>query len=265
MVIFKKRKLTPVEKLTRKLRHNQYYPFKITDNGLFEYSIRYTRFLAGWIGLGFWGALLATMFASGQSQSSFFLLVVGGVILSIFAIQTYKDPRIYLLDPKNKVYSFSVGPVVQVQDELYNVYIRLRKRLDSGRTYYYLVMNGKGMDRVYLSDTVTEAYGLRELGQQMAANLGLNYFDEEHVSTHHRVIHFPFQAESFKQRLKLLNITEAQLKSQVAADLAKNAAAVDADGHGHHHRHHSHHNANLHPHAHAHGQSGAASHRASGE
>ncbi len=81
------------------------------------------------------------------------------------------------------------------------------RRADSGRLYYFLILNGFRIDPQILSGATIEmkARGKRQpkaagpvcaltprsaeqdvrtLGQRIAANLGLNYFDEPNVSEH---------------------------------------------------------------------------------
>lgn len=54
---------------------------------------------------------------------------------------------------------------------------------------YYLVFSGYLVDEYRLSSPSPSANQLRKLGQEIARNLGLNYFDKTNTSRHHVCLH----------------------------------------------------------------------------
>jgi hypothetical protein len=237
MGVYSTRGLSAVEKLQYKLELNPYYPFTQIDDGLFEYVIRYQRFAGGFFTLLLGAVLLIILIFTDSADSGWFLLPVLMVIMSTFAVVQYRDARIYLVDNVHGVYSFSVGKKVVSEGELHHVYIRLRKRLHtSGRTYYYLVLNGYRFDQVFLSQATHELEELRELGRRLATTLHLNYFDEANTSTLHRIVHFPpdrHQKAVMKTQRRFEEMRAEQERARAAADSAAEAAGAGGGRGGH--------------------------------
>jgi hypothetical protein len=86
---------------------------------------------------------------------------------------------------------FKVGKKVVVGD-YHNIYIRLRKKFDSGqRMHYFIVLGGHRVDKYVLSQVSKDLFvqEMRGLGIKLAENLDLNYFDEANSSPFHVVRH----------------------------------------------------------------------------
>lgn len=186
--IFFKRQLTAVEKLENLLEENPCYPFKQNEDKL-EFSARYARFWAGLIGSIVSLIVVILMAALDQFENTYFLWPALALIVSLFTLYSYREVRNYTLDPTTLTYTFRLGQRVVVKSEYHNVYIRLRSKIASGHVYYYLIFNGYRIDKIFVSSDSEDLTGMRRLGQRLASNLNLNYFDIANVSPHHVVMH----------------------------------------------------------------------------
>eukprot|EP00741_Cyanophora_paradoxa_P001900 tig00000523_g1840.t1 len=188
MGIFTQRK-TVYEQYSSKLDRNPVYPFKKLNDNVYRYEVRYSRF---WVALVFLVlGLIGMIFCgiAGAVFQAYFVMTVGVTIFSLGTVYSYKDMREYVLDGNAKQYIFRIGKKEVTRGEYHNVYIRVRKRFDAGRMYYYLIFNGYRIDKQIISGTSRKMEEMRELGQRLAEGLGINYFDEANVSQHHVVRH----------------------------------------------------------------------------
>eukprot|EP01112_Ceratiomyxa_fruticulosa_P023203 TRINITY_DN877_c0_g1_i2.p1 TRINITY_DN877_c0_g1~~TRINITY_DN877_c0_g1_i2.p1 ORF type:complete len:222 (-),score=22.06 TRINITY_DN877_c0_g1_i2:103-768(-) len=182
-------RLTAIENFTRKLDENPYHPFTRLGPKKFYLRMRYRRFYVSLV-TSFLSLVLVALFSALKEFSGFqFILSAALFVSSITVTYTYKDTREYTLDGENCTYSFKVGKNTSYTGPYHNVYIRLRKRIDSGKARYYLIFNGYQMDKQVLTGTTRNSPGLRQLGQQLAHALAINYFDEPNVSPHHVLRH----------------------------------------------------------------------------
>eukprot|EP01006_Ploeotia_vitrea_P058743 TRINITY_DN70105_c0_g1_i1.p1 TRINITY_DN70105_c0_g1~~TRINITY_DN70105_c0_g1_i1.p1 ORF type:complete len:200 (+),score=78.24 TRINITY_DN70105_c0_g1_i1:70-669(+) len=193
MGIFSNRSLTPAEKLQALIKDNPTHPFLLNYKQQFVHEVRYTRFYIGIVGFVLTVAMVIVFVEFDLVETSFFLWPVSALIMSLFSIIQYRQTRTYILDPHTKTYTFMLGDRVVCKSKFHNVYIRLRKRIDSGTPYYYLIFNGYRIDKLVLTAASRKYLDLRAVGQELAANLNINYFDEANVSDHHRVIHLRSQ------------------------------------------------------------------------
>lgn len=106
---------------------------------------------------------------------------------------TSTSPHSSLRD-KEGWYSFSLSsrrdPIVC--GRLHNVYLRIERQTGfSGAPFYVLVLNGYLMDKHIVSGAVQpeELPDLRKLGNVLAYNIGINFFDVANISTLHTVRH----------------------------------------------------------------------------
>nr|KAJ3421819.1 hypothetical protein HK105_002181 [Polyrhizophydium stewartii] len=99
----------------------------------------------------------------------------------------------YILYPNEYQYEFASGDYIHVRGDFSNIYVRLlRETAESSQRsrMYYLVLNGYEMDRQILCSPTRNLEELRKLGQRIASNLNINYFDEANISKHHVIRHF---------------------------------------------------------------------------
>ncbi|KAI9354605.1 hypothetical protein DFJ73DRAFT_827151 [Zopfochytrium polystomum] len=191
---------TVEDALEKKMAANPYFPYYVHERGL-EFSVRNTTLyvavfflIAGFVGFVY-------TICGNYLDSAFFMIPVFVVVVSLAAIWNYKDTRHYMLFPTLKQYAFTNGSNVRVRGEYYNIYIRLRKEVRSGAVkLYYLVLNGYQIDSRRLCGSTKNCEKLRKLGQQIAANLNLNYFDEANTSPHHVIRHFRSDKQVFSFR-----------------------------------------------------------------
>jgi hypothetical protein len=190
---FTARRKSPVEKLQRKLELNPVWPFERRKDGTLVYSVWYSRFIVGVFGLVASCGMGVFLYVLESVGTNFFLWCVTGLVLSVFAIFNYKDRRLYVIDTKRRHYKFKLGAHTIIHGNLHDIYVRLRTRIDSGTTYHYLIFCGYRIDKIFLSSACGDEglAGLRELGKEIAENLGINYFDNKNISGRHVVRNFP--------------------------------------------------------------------------
>eukprot|EP00455_Lapot_gusevi_P036224 TRINITY_DN4023_c0_g1_i2.p1 TRINITY_DN4023_c0_g1~~TRINITY_DN4023_c0_g1_i2.p1 ORF type:complete len:211 (-),score=31.87 TRINITY_DN4023_c0_g1_i2:329-961(-) len=179
-----------IEKFDEQLKKNPTHPFQrmiLTET--LEFRVRYTIFYVSVAGVFLSVLLIILLSTYGLSSSAYFLWPVGSLVLSLYGIFTYREERCYILDEANQRYIFKLGNQVVIEGPLHNIYIRLRKQIDSARTYYYLILNGYRIDKYVLTGTSENMNKMRSLGQKLAHNLRINYFDEANISAQHRVLH----------------------------------------------------------------------------
>ncbi|KAI8805669.1 hypothetical protein BJ742DRAFT_819604 [Cladochytrium replicatum] len=183
---------SPEEELQTLIESNRTYPFHRSNDGTtFEFSvispyfyISILSFLASLSWTAYWISI--RYFAN-----LFFPLPFLFLIITAAAVLNFKDRRTYTLHPDANQYAFVLNGNVHVRGELYNIYVRLKKEVRSGRKkYYHLILNGFQMDARKLCRSSTNVDRLRELGKLIAENLNLSYFDESNSSPHHVIRHF---------------------------------------------------------------------------
>ncbi|ORZ38789.1 hypothetical protein BCR44DRAFT_34940 [Catenaria anguillulae PL171] len=188
--------MRPAEsKLLEKLESNPLYPFERLGPNIYRLSVRYRKLYVAVLGLVV-SVLFIIVWTSTNlvSDNNLFLFPLFGVIISLASIHNYRPRRIYTLNMETMEYTFAHDNTLYTRGALHNVYIRL-KREARGSTgarsarYYYLVFNGFQVDQRRISGSSTNVNELRRLGQLIAANLNLNYFDEANSSEHHVIRH----------------------------------------------------------------------------
>ncbi|KAI9217351.1 hypothetical protein BC828DRAFT_391388 [Blastocladiella britannica] len=189
--------LRPAEAILREeVDKNPFYPFNRVSPTRFRLSVRYRRLYAAVAFLLVSLAVLIGWIATQSvSNNSYFLFPLFTTVISIAALLNYRSKRVYILDHETLQYSFAYDDTVYTKGHFHNAYIRLRRETRSGAVgpvrlkYYYLVFNGFQMDVLRISGTTSNVNELRRLGQIMANNLNINYFDENNSSEHHTVRH----------------------------------------------------------------------------
>ncbi|KAJ3372103.1 hypothetical protein GGF31_002365 [Allomyces arbusculus] len=185
------------DKLREEIEINQYYPFTVVEPNVYRLSVRYKKLYVAIAGLLVSLMFIITWTSTNLVQkNNLFLFPLFGAIISILSIYNYRANRIYLIDMNALEYTFSHDQNLYTRGELHNVYIRLKREargtnVGGGRQkrYYYLVFNGYQMDQRRISGSSPNMQEMRRLGQLIAANLNLNYFDENNSSEHHVLRH----------------------------------------------------------------------------
>eukprot|EP01083_Nonionella_stella_P135686 412764_1 len=147
-------KTSAAEKLKQQLSQNPTYPFQREFDGLESYYAHVFRYKAFWVACGGFTISLTLMFVLQilqQVGTSYFLYTVFMTVFALFIMYVYRQKCRIEIYPAHKTYSFYIGEDVIVTGLYHNVYIRLRKRIDSGTAYYYLIFNGYRIDKVIVS------------------------------------------------------------------------------------------------------------------
>ncbi|KAI9352723.1 hypothetical protein BDR26DRAFT_849752 [Obelidium mucronatum] len=195
-------KVPPAEDILEdKMAANPYYPFTVVRGKELEFSVRYTILYVAIAGSISSVILLVVWVTWGLPQNALFIIPMITMIVSLAAVWNYKDTRFYILKPKQKEYIFSHNDTIHVRGQYYNIYIRLRREVRSGsKPYYHLVLNGYEIDARRITGSSTNVEKLRKLGQKIAKNLNLNYFDDANTSPHHVIRHFRMDKQVFSFR-----------------------------------------------------------------
>lgn len=189
--VFRRNRLTAAEALEQKVLGSPFYPFTLDPStNLLTFRRRKLQFWFGVVGLVVSSAALIALVATGNWPGGGLLYACLVEILSIFICITDRRPCVYVLDHKRAIYQFKYGDELVQQSKLHNICIRLRKRIVTGRPYYYIILFGLHIDRQILSGTSTKRVEMRRVAQKIASNLHLNYFDDSDISQHHRVVHY---------------------------------------------------------------------------
>lgn len=189
MPIFFDKAATPVEEAAAKVEENPMWPFEDGGDGALVYRLRFTRFYFSVACLLVSGAAMGALAAVGLVGSGLFLWAALGVAFSAHSAYVYRIARFYILWPALNQYAYQLGDEIVNSGGLHNFYVRLRKRFGE-EDHYFLTISGYGVDKQIITGATPDAAGMRAVGQRVARNLGINYFDEKNLSQHHRVVHF---------------------------------------------------------------------------
>eukprot|EP00736_Rhodelphis_marinus_P012280 Rmarinus@m.23502 len=200
MGIFTKRKLKPHEVLEEKLAENPVFPFSAIEQDCFELEVILLRFYLAVAALLLCLVLLGVFAWAGMLNSAWFVYALCGLVLSIFSAWAYKDKRVYEIDLVKQEYVFAHGSKRLHTGPLHDVYIRTLRRFDAGRNYHYLVFGGHRLESIPLTAPTQQLSELRRVGQKLAGNLTINYFDVSNISDHHVVRHKPEEGGKFQPR-----------------------------------------------------------------
>eukprot|EP00727_Mastigamoeba_balamuthi_P014514 m51a1_g9688 hypothetical protein (212) ;mRNA; r:1330270-1331260 len=150
----------------------------------FVLHVRYTRFTVA-VALALASALvLVALGAAGLWGQMYFVLPFASLAVSCGAAWTFKDVREYWIDGLRRQYRFRVGSAAPFVGPIHNIYIRMRKRVGRGdeEPQWYLVLSGSQVEKHVISGASADIHTVRDLGQRLAATLGINYFDEPNIS-----------------------------------------------------------------------------------
>jgi len=145
------------------------------------------------------GAIILIMLASDIHKDTSIFVYLNLIFWQNCAIiVTFRNDRIYILDENSATYSFVVGQR-SCSGTYHNIYIRLSKENTQGQPLssitppqYHLVLDGVKIDQQRITKcSCSDLKLLRKLGQKLAKNLNINYFDEANVSVFHNVRHWP--------------------------------------------------------------------------
>jgi len=141
--------------------------------------------------------LIILLLVTNTFESSLFVYSVLMLAQSFAIAISFQNERIYVLDEGSKTYSFIVGDRIAT-GKYHNIYIRLSKETLTrkyDRPKYHLVLDGVKVDRQRLTTRPsTDLKSLRRLGQKLAKNIKINFFDEANISIHHKIRHYPENA-----------------------------------------------------------------------
>lgn len=168
-----------------------YHPFQRVGDQSFQLKRRYRIVFLGLGGIATCIAIIVFLIATGYWSSQYILYCGLCLIWCACLTWTFKNPRVYLLDGEKATCSYKVGRKSVVVN-YHNVYIRLRRSggQTSRKAQYQLIFNGQQLERQTITMRATpNLSNLRRLGQQIAENLNINYFDELNMSRHHIVRH----------------------------------------------------------------------------
>ena len=187
----------PENYLIEKLDKNPFHPFKQISSYLFEcnYKYNYSGIISSTLSILFaftsvvnfieifnykcflsWFTLLLIIFLS-----IFFLL------LSLLSL-TKRTIRLNLLQNNYEVF---IGDKKIASNHLHNLYIRLNeKNILKTKLVYRLMLCGKDVDNISISPYSYNLQLFRQLGQRLAQNLFLNYFDIHDLSSHHSILNY---------------------------------------------------------------------------
>eukprot|EP00698_Gefionella_okellyi_P002462 TRINITY_DN1231_c1_g1_i2.p1 TRINITY_DN1231_c1_g1~~TRINITY_DN1231_c1_g1_i2.p1 ORF type:complete len:226 (+),score=38.40 TRINITY_DN1231_c1_g1_i2:265-942(+) len=223
MAIFTRSSLKAHERFLLKLAGNPTYPFQKLPNGKLVYTVRYLRLVFAILLLIGSATAFIIMIGFGLQYEQWFVYVTGIMVASGFATWTYRNQREYILDPQARTYTFrlkgSSDPLIE--SGLHNIYIRLRKQQASGKSYYYLVLNGYRVDRQILTDSTQNLEAMRAVGQQLASSIGINYFDEANISPHHSIIWLKPIEKPMSPQLQKSHGYTSMLRTESLAQLSK--------------------------------------------
>lgn len=188
MPIFFGPSLTEDEKVYEAQDRNAMWPFEEADDGSLVYRIRYTRFFVSIAGAALCLAVVALFAAMDWVESGIFLWFVVGLVLFLHSAFVYRRPRSYVVWPALRRYAYLLGSEVVHSGGLHNFYVRLRKR-HGEEERYFITLSGYQVDKQIISGASTDLRAMRAAAQSVAESVGVNYFDLENLSHHHRIVH----------------------------------------------------------------------------
>ncbi|KAG9395891.1 Protein of unknown function DUF4579 [Carpediemonas membranifera] len=180
----------PDKTLALKLKENPYHPFQRVGDQSFQLKRRYSIIFVSITLIVFCVSIMAGLVILGYQEEQYILWLTVLLMWACCLMWTFKNPREYLLDGEKEICTYRVGRKSVVVN-YHNIYIRLRKSKSTGRrVQYQLIFNGQQLERQSITTRSTpNLQNLRKLGQQIAANLNINYFDELNMSRHHVIRH----------------------------------------------------------------------------
>eukprot|EP01135_Chromosphaera_perkinsii_P002874 Nk52_evm29s229 gene=Nk52_evmTU29s229 len=186
----------PVVNLESCIEENPYYPFKKIDDNILQLEKRYPHYYLSIFGIILSIVFISVWFHNDMLHNNAFLFPFVMLLFSVIFYLKYRHIRIYTINLSEGYYRFQDGSHNIYEDQLHNIYIRLRrKKASSGRQYFYLCLNGFRMDRILISGTSRSEIQMREKGQGIAEKLNLNYFDIHNLDINH-IIRNPRPADS---------------------------------------------------------------------
>ncbi|GBG29523.1 Hypothetical Protein FCC1311_057442 [Hondaea fermentalgiana] len=157
-------KRSSVEILHTEVLKNPFYPFQLglsleDRSRVFTLRVPYKRKRPALAIVIVCFAVIISMLATNNANSSIFVYVLVALIQSAAVFLNYRHERIYLLDEENKTYSFIVGPD-SVTSDYHNIYIRLNRKMQVGMRdnevpRYNLVLDGVKIDKYKLNKRPT--------------------------------------------------------------------------------------------------------------
>eukprot|EP00834_Sanchytrium_tribonematis_P007238 NODE_628_length_5237_cov_0.539510.p3 type:complete len:199 gc:universal NODE_628_length_5237_cov_0.539510:1833-1237(-) len=179
------------------LQMNPTYPFTVnvdTSIGHVEpiYTLQYRpkQYYAYFWGLLFSLAIFIFIMATNGINNSFFLITVFSMLSCVLGAYHHRYVVKVEINHATKLYYVYQGKHINI-NSIYNIYIRLiRVNLPTiqkqNKYTYQLIVKGYKMQG-YLIGEHKEKEKLRLLGQFIAQNLSINYFDDNNTSEFHMI------------------------------------------------------------------------------
>ena len=185
--------------LEQKLQINPYHPFTLNvrkgnDNleGIFTCIQKPRRFYYFVISLAITISLLLFVLTASDIGNPYFLILMCSMLVCLLGMYHSRNKIIYTINHKTSLYQVKCGDNISV-NSLHNIYIRLMKinlpsLQKSATVRYQIYIKGYKMESIFIGEMTTKSE-LRLLGQYLAQNLNLNYFDDSNTSEHHVIRH----------------------------------------------------------------------------
>eukprot|EP00835_Amoeboradix_gromovi_P004973 NODE_427_length_8836_cov_0.452215.p4 type:complete len:202 gc:universal NODE_427_length_8836_cov_0.452215:7016-7621(+) len=183
--------------LEQKLKLNPYHPFtlsvqnsQVNVESIFTYTQRPKRFYYfGLCGIAT-AIILVFIMCTSSLENPYLLILIFSLLVNVLGAFHSRNKITYTINHKSKNYQVRSGDSI-FNGSLYNVYIRLVKvsfpaLQKNSRIHYQLYLKGFSIKSVFIGEMKGKQQ-LRLLGQYLAQNLNINYFDDNNTSEHHVV------------------------------------------------------------------------------
>ena len=179
--------------------HSPFYPFKQIDSSKFECRYRFKLLCTFQIFSSLLCFCLSLQFFNQVNKHRrfdfalvlffiiFFLLFA--FIMLLHAFESAQIRKIRINNPENKCEVFLSEKLISVF-ELSKIYIKLvEKYVVKNRHVYYLVLDGKHISKLTISCMSEKKDKMRKMGQILASNLCINFWDCDELSSFHLIFH----------------------------------------------------------------------------
>ncbi len=185
--------------LEEKLQENPTWPFtvniitsQLNNEGIYTCSRLSKEFYYFFFGFFSSIVFMIILLVHSSIENQYFLILVFGMITCLLGMYDSRHRTYYEINQKMKMYFVKTGSNTTTHG-LYNIYVRLVKiKLPSiqkqPKIQYQLFVKGYLMKSIFIAEMDNKPK-LRLLGQYIAQNLNINYFDDSNTSEHHVIRH----------------------------------------------------------------------------